>query len=136
MNGLGRRDAGAALILVLFVALLIGAVALALTFTVTLDALAARHAQEAALAEGEAEGGLQLGAYDACRAMSGGGNRLPATDGPWPGIGITAVVAVNRDTTGTVRLRAKAIAGRAQASALISIATPSSGSPVVIRSRH
>lgn len=55
-----RRQRGTALVLVMGVALLLGLAALSLTFTVTLDSLAARNAQEMALAEGQAEGALAI----------------------------------------------------------------------------
>ncbi len=112
MNGLGRRDAGAALVLVLFVALLIGAVALALTFTVTLDGLAARHAQEDALAEAEAEGTLALGVA-LVRHQAGGPVDLGAVVGRVRGLGWSATLALVPVGSGAVRLDAVARVGRA-----------------------
>ncbi len=132
MNGLGRRDAGAALILVLFVALLIGAVALALTFTVTLDALAARHAQEAALAEGEAEGALALGVA-LVHHQAGGPIDLAAVVSRCRGLGWSATVALVPVGSGAVRLDVAARAGRAAVRRSATLRTDAAVMTLIVR---
>ncbi len=95
--------------LVLVVALLLGLAALSLTFTVTLDSLAARNAQEAALAEGQAEGGLELAAKavvgSTASTVPAGPSSPPQELGPWPDAGVpVVVVGVVAEAGGAFRL--------------------------------
>ncbi|MEJ2358702.1 MAG: hypothetical protein P8Y13_11585, partial [Deinococcales bacterium] len=109
--GSSRAERGAALVLVLVVAALLGLVALSLAFTVTLDTLAARNVQEEVLAEGQAEAALAL-ALETATASGGAGAAPGVRFGPWPDQGISASVEAAWDVDGTVRLRSRAVVGR------------------------
>ena len=121
--------------LVLVVALLLGLAALSLTFTVTLDSLAARNAQEAALAEGQAEGALELGAKAVVGSTAGtapaGSSVLPQELGPWPDAGIPVVVDVVADAGGAYRLETRARIGRSTVRRVVTVDDSAAGGTVV-----
>jgi len=118
------RQRGAALVLVLSVALLLGLAALSLTFAVTLDSLSARNAQEAALAEGQAEGGLAIGTrllYAAPNAATG-----PAqTQDLLRSLGWSVQFEALPVATGVVQVKVKALAGRAVVFRSATVGAPS-----------
>lgn len=107
-----RTRSGAALVMVLAVSTLICLVVLALAFTVTLDSLAARNAQQRAIAGGQAEGALALAAMDAYAASGAGGWMSPPRLGPWPDSEVDATVAVSEDAAGALWLTVHATTGR------------------------
>jgi len=111
-----RRAAarGAALVLVLVVTVLLGLMAVAVGFTVTLDGLAARTVQDAALAEGQAEGALQLAAAEAGRSMESGVAPPEGSVGPWSAAGITTTARVT-PVDGDAVISVDARVGRAAA---------------------
>ena len=134
-----RRQRGAALVLVLVVALLVGLAALSLTFTVTLDSLAARNAQEAALAEGQAEGAVGLAAKvvvgSTAAAPSAGPSVPPSVLGPWPDAGVPVVVDVVIDAQGAYGLETRAWVGRSTVHRFITVDGSRAGG-FVVRARH
>lgn len=109
MRRRGAQRAGAALVLALIVLLVIGLLAVALGFTVTLDSLAARNARDAALAEGQAEGALELAAASLLADPARAGNE---EIGPWPELGIAATVRVTQQPDAAWRLASRAAVGR------------------------
>ena len=133
-----RRERGAALVLVLVVALLLGLAALSLTFTVTLDSLAARNAQEAALAEGQAEGALELAAKavrGSTAATGPAGPLVPPQElGPWPDAGIPVVVEVVVDPEGAYRLETRARVGRSSVRRVVTLDDTAAGG-IAVRAR-
>ena len=111
--------------LVLMTLLLVGAAAFAMSFKVTLDALAARSAVSAAAARAQAAGAIALGVL-ALDASFAAGLEPQGSLGPWPEHGVTgtvlvaAVGAVALEPEGTASvysLVATATAGRATAQA-------------------
>lgn len=125
------RRAGAALVLVLVVSLLLGLAAMSLAFTVTLDSLAARNVQEAALAEGQAEGALALAVAAVVAAPPEArvaGLRL----GPWPAEGLSALVDVVQAGGGWLRLESRAVVGRSTSTRSVSLRITSTGVPQVL----
>lgn len=126
-------EAGAALVLVLIVAALLGLAALALAFTVTLDTLATRNAQEAALAESQAEGALALASEMAASVGAPLGSDILRL-GPWPEWGIVATVDATWEADGTVRLQSRAVVGRSGVTRTL-VARLSEGEVSVVVSR-
>jgi len=122
---------GAALVLVLVAASVMALLALTSSFVVALDGLAARSAQQAARAEGQAEGALQLAARQVMvEAAAGALSDGPL--GPWPGAGIDAVAVV--EVHGSyVSVRARAEVGHAALARSLVLALPvrSRRAPVV-----
>lgn len=88
-----RHASGAVLPLVLLALLVIAAASFAMSFKVTLDAMAARSALSAAQAHAQAAGGLALAVAEH-RAALEGGTQPPPAHGPWPEHGISASVRV------------------------------------------
>lgn len=90
-----RAGSGFVLVTVLGGLLLVGAVAFALLFTASLDAMAASAKAGAVVAREELEGALAL-AVAALRAAPPSGPEAPVPTGlgPWPELGIGAVVNV------------------------------------------
>ncbi|HET8986003.1 MAG TPA: hypothetical protein VFN03_09615, partial [Trueperaceae bacterium] len=84
---------GAVLPLVLLALLVIAAASFAMSFKVTLDAMAARSALSAAQAHAQAAGGLALAVAEHQAAVEGG-TQPPPDHGPWPEHGISAFVRV------------------------------------------
>jgi len=129
------RQRGAALVLVLAVALLLGLTALSVTFTVTLDSLAARNAQEAALAEGQAEGAVELGAkavVGSTASTAPAGSSVPRQElGPWPDAGVSAAVGVVAEAGGAFRLETRAHIGTSTVRRVITVDGSVEGLPVV-----
>ena len=122
----------------LVVALLLGLAALSLTFTVTLDSLAARNAQEAALAEGQAEGALELAA-EAVRGSTAAtgvaGPLVPPQDlGPWPDDGVPVEVEVVVDPEGAYRLETRARVGRSSVRRVVTLDDTAAGG-IAVRAR-
>jgi hypothetical protein len=128
-----KRATGAILPLVLLALLVIAAASFALSFKVTLDALAARSALSAALAHAQAAGGLALAVaeHDAARED---GREPPPELGPWPALGIVATVEVTpagfidspgpddaSDPEPAVTLVATATVGRATATSEVTL---------------
>jgi len=122
-------------VLVLGVALLLALAALSLTFTVTLDSLSARHAQQAALAEGQVEGALELAAQAigdrTLNAPSTGPAAPPKEVGPWPLAGIPVVVEIAPDAFGAYVLEARARVGSSSVRRVLTLESPSVGGLVV-----
>lgn len=113
---------GAALVLVLVAASVLALLALSSSFVVALDGLAARSAVQAALAEGQAEGALQLAAREVAAAAAANAladGRL----GPWPGAGIDARVVVEAHAD-YVTVRALAEVERASLERVLVLALP------------
>ena len=125
----GERRRGAALVLVLIVTLLLGLIAATLAFTVTLDGLAARNVQQAALAEGMAEGALELAAAWAAEATAHGtadaGIPAPSVLG-----GIDADVTVTGQADGLV-LTSVATVGRGTVGRTLTLHYDPAGRPIV-----
>lgn len=125
----GERRRGAALVLVLIVTLLLGLIAATLAFTVTLDGLAARNVQQAALAEGMAEGALELAAAWAAEATAHGtadaGIPAPSVLG-----GIDADVTVTGQADGLV-LTSVATVGRGTVRRTLTLHYDPAGRPIV-----
>lgn len=121
--------------LVLVVALLLALAALSLTFTVTLDGLAARNAQQAALAEGQAEGAVELAAKvvvgSAAAAAPGAPSAPPTELGPWPDAGIPVLVDAVAHARGVYELEARARVGSSTVRRLIIVDARAAGAPVV-----
>ena len=131
----GQR--GSALLMVLAVAGLLGVAALSLTFTVTLDTLAARNVQAAVLAEGQAEGALALGAMEAADTATGAsGGPMPdeASFGPWPELGTSAHADAVWTPDGVVSVRSHAEVGRSSLSRMLT-ARMEGGDALVLLSR-
>lgn len=125
---------GSALVLVLVAASVMALLVLSSGFIVALDGLAARSAQQAAVADGRAEGALQLAARQVV-AESAAGTLSDGPLGPWPGAGIdaVAVVEVHADY---VTVRARAEFGRASLERSVVLALPVRGPEApVVRSR-
>lgn len=120
---------GAALVLVLIVTLLLGLMAVALAFTVTLDGLSARNVQEAALAEGAAEGALQLAAAWVGEAR-GEGTPSPASLGAAQLGGIDAEVTVS-DRSDRLELAAMASVGGSTVTRDLTLRFDDAGVPLV-----
>lgn len=94
--------------------LLLGLMALSLSFTVTLDSLAARHVQEAALAEGQAEAALALAAAEAATDVLAAAGALDGVQrlGPWPDAGVEGSADVTLEAERIIRVSAHASVGR------------------------
>lgn len=107
-----HRQGGAALVLVLSVALFLALVALTLSFTVTLNGLATRYALDAAVAEGQAEGGLAL----AVRSLyaTPGPDTLPPLPSLLRSLGWSVEIARAPVSTDVVRVNVVAHVGRAR----------------------
>lgn len=126
-------DHGVALVLVLAVGLLVAMLTAALAFTVTLDAVASRYAQQAVLAEAQAEGALQLAAAEVAARMVAGAEQtapLPPRLGPWPSAGIAATVTLGETGAG-VALRSTATVGRSVARRALDLSYDPTGRPTV-----
>lgn len=127
------RLRGLALPLVLACTLLIGLAGLSLAFVTTLDALAARSAQDAARAAGQAEAGLAVAAASLAGASGRGGAGV-RTLGPWPAQGVSASVQVSWLEAEVVELSSGAVVGRSQARRRL-VLDISGGAPVVLSRR-
>jgi len=128
-----KRGPGTVLPLVLLALLVIAAGSFALSFKVTLDAMAARSTLAAALAHAQAAGGLALAVAEHQAAVVAGVE--PATShGPWPQHAILATVTAaatlpvglpeSDDPTEpvtAVTLTATATVGRATATTLVTL---------------
>ena len=125
------REGGTALVLVLVVALLLGLAATALAFTVTLDALAARNLQEAALAEGLAEGALQLAASQIGERLASG-TSPPRRLGPWPGSGVDATAEAVPAGPDQLVITSEAAVGRSSVTRTLVVAYDPAGLPTVV----
>ncbi len=123
-------ETGAALVLVLLVAACLTLAGMAGAFLLTLDTLAARNAQQAALAEGRAQGAVAAGAWAAAAPSSGGAPSLAAL---WARLGWDPVVDVEPVTSGGVRIAATAAVGRASAQAALTLRLDGGGLRVQAR---
>lgn len=128
-------EAGVALVLVLLVAACLTLAGMAGAFLLTLDTLAARNAQQAALAEGRAQGAVAAGAWlVAARAAgappSGGAPSLAAL---WARLGWDPVVDVEPLTSGDVRVTATAVVGRTSSLAALTLRLDGGGLRVLAR---
>lgn len=122
---------GSVLVIVLLAALLLALSAIALTLTVTLDGLAARNVQDAALAEGQAEAALQLAARDLGAGLADGGT-IPVGLGPWEPAGVRATATVSRTGPNVYTIVARATVGRSQVVRTLVVGYDAVGEPVVL----
>lgn len=133
-----RRPSGAVLPLVLLALLVMAAVSFAMSFRVTLDAMAARSALSHSLAHAQAAAGLALAVAEQ-HAAALGGVEPPVGHGPWPQHAVLATVTVAASgavavpatdppsdtaeavTAPVLTLKATATVGAATATALVTL---------------
>jgi len=94
---------GFVLVAVLGGMLLVAALIFTAVFVTTLDAMAARSASRATIADAALQGALSLAAAE----LAGRGRPPPAELGPWPLQGVPARVSVSEVGPGTVHLVAR-----------------------------
>lgn len=126
-----RGRAGAALVMVLALALVLAAMVGMGALFAAVDAASARNAQQRTIADGAAEGALEIAAAAVLRAWSVGGDVIGGVLGPWPAAGLRASATVTVLTPDRVRVDGRATFGGAVAERTVLLGRSSVG-PIVL----
>ena len=112
-----RREAGFVLVAVLGGVLVLAAVAFAMLYTASLDAMAVRARQRSVVTREVLEGALALTAAELHLLSESGAPAVAGNYGPWPQLGLTASVSVQvlpaEEGEQVVRLEARMEGGSA-----------------------